>query len=157
MTGKQVKDISNRFHIRTYRKGDFAAVSEIWDATGLSNPARGDDEKIIEGSLQSGGTMLILEETGTRKICGTSWMTFDGRRIHLHHFGILPEWQGRGLADLLMKESMLFVKEKGYQVKLEVHETNIKAINLYKKYGFKYLGDYRVFIIRDINNIKDNH
>ena len=47
---------------------------------------------------------------------------------------------------------MRFIREKGFQVKLEVHVTNLKAINLYKKYGFEYLGDYKVYIIRDIND-----
>jgi ribosomal protein S18 acetylase RimI-like enzyme len=38
-------------------------------------------------------------------------------------------------------------------VKLEVHSSNIKAINLYKKFGFIPLGDYHVYIIRDITTI----
>jgi len=80
-------------------------------------------------------------------------MTFDGRRIHLHHFGILPEYQGKGLANILMRASLKFVKSKGYQVKLEVHQSNSKAINLYKNSGFEYLGDYDIYIIRDISKV----
>ncbi len=86
-------------------------------------------------------------------IIGTSWMTFDGRRIHLHHFGISPSYQGKGLARPLLKESLKFVKEKGYQVKLEVHRTNDAALRLYKNYGFEYLGDYDIYIIRDVQSI----
>ena len=40
----------------------------------------------------------------------------------------------------------------GAQVKLEVHSINLKAINLYKKLGFKHLGEYNVYITRDISN-----
>lgn len=80
-------------------------------------------------------------------------MTFDGRRIHLHHFGILPEFQGNGLSKILIKKSFDFVKKKGYQVKLEVHKTNKRAINLYKKSGFQSLGDYEIYIIRDITKL----
>lgn len=90
------------------------------------------------------------------KICGTCWMTCDGRRIHLHHFGIHPDYQGRKLSWLLLKESFRFIKQKGYQVKLEVNRNNIKAINLYKKAGFNYLGDYDVYIIRDLSVIDNN-
>jgi len=86
------------------------------------------------------------------EVIGSSWMTFDGRRIHLHHFGILPSYQGRGLSKPLLERSLDFVKSKGYQVKLEVHKSNKKAIELYKKYGFKYLGDYDVYIIRDLGS-----
>jgi ribosomal protein S18 acetylase RimI-like enzyme len=80
-------------------------------------------------------------------------MTYDGRRIMLHHFGILPEYQRKGLSKMLLKESLKFVSEKGSQVKLEVHSGNLKAINLYKKFGFALLGDYNVYIIRDISKL----
>ncbi|MDI3526842.1 MAG: hypothetical protein PWR03_1025, partial [Tenuifilum sp.] len=50
-------------------------------------------------------------------------------------------------------ESLKYVKEKGYQVKLEVHKNNTRAINLYKQFGFQYLGDYDVYIIRDPQSI----
>jgi len=45
---------------------------------------------------------------------------------------------------------MKLARNKGLQVKLEVHRTNRKAINLYKSEGFQYLGDFDVYIIRDI-------
>ena len=80
-------------------------------------------------------------------------MTCDGRRILLHHFGILPEYQGKGLSEILLKESLEFVKSTGLQVKLEVHSSNIKAVNLYKKFGFKHLVGYNVYIIRDISKL----
>jgi N6-L-threonylcarbamoyladenine synthase len=71
----------------------------------------------------------------------------------LHHFGILPECQGKGLSKILLQESLQFIKSKNTQVKLEVHSTNFKAINLYKKFGFKHLGEYNVYIIRDVSNL----
>jgi len=143
------KFYQNNYSIRDYHYGDFDGIMSLWIETGLGNPERGDDEKIIEDSIRIGGSMLVMEEKETKRVIGTSWMTFDGRRIHLHHFGIIPGLQGKGLSKMLLDESLKFVKSKGYQVKLEVHKTNIKALNLYKKAGFKYLGDYDVYIIRD--------
>lgn len=142
----------NKFLIREYRNGDFAGIRRLWDLTDMGNPKRGDDVATIEESIRIGGTLLILEECATGQIAGTSWLTYDGRRIHLHHFGILPDFQGQGLSKLLMKESLKFVRKKDCQVKLEVHKSNIKAVNLYKKAGFERLGDYDVYIIRDIQN-----
>ncbi len=146
--------LSGNFVIRPYRHGDFAGIKYLWEATDMGNPGRGDDEAIIEESIKIGGTLLILENTSLNTICGTSWMTFDGRRIHLHHFGILPEYQGKGYSKTLLEHSLTFVKTKGYQVKLEVHKTNKRAINLYERYGFKSLGDFDIFIIRDTSKIK---
>lgn len=138
-----------------YKRGDFPGIMEVWSATGLSRPERGDDEATIERSIAIGGTMLVMyDPDDDDRITGTSWITFDGRRLHLHHFGITPAHQGRKLSALLLKESLRTVKEKGYQVKLEVHRTNETAVRIYKKAGFEYLGDYDVYIIRDIQSIE---
>ena len=143
----------HEYIVRDYTDSDYSQVVTLWEETSLTNSARSDDDRIIRESIQIGGRLLILEEMKTRKVAGTSWMTFDGRRIHLHHFGILPDYQGKGLSKILLIESLRHVKAKGYQVKLEVHNTNTKAIALYEKFGFKRLGDYDVYIIRDLNEI----
>lgn len=148
-----METVHNNIIVRDYLEGDFEQVSNLWIETRMGHPLRGDNEKTILDSIRMGGKLVILEDKSRGKICGTSWMTFDGRRIHLHHFAILPSYQGNKLADLLLGESLKFVRQKGYQVKLEVHNTNAKAISLYKKYGFEYLGDYNVYIIRDISKI----
>ena len=145
--------VTKNYTVRQYCCKDYPSVISIWSETNLGNPVRGDDQKTIEDSILIGGQLLVIEEIKTSKICGTSWMTFDGRRIHLHHFGILPAYQGKGLGNLLLEESLKFIRAKNYQVKLEVHSTNTAAINLYRKYGFEYLGDYDVYIIRDLNKI----
>jgi len=84
-------------------------------------------------------------------VAATSWMTFDGRRLHLHHFGVSPKYQRQGIGRQLAKASIAFAKEKGCQIKLEVHRNNFAAIALYKNLGFEYLGDYDVYIIRDFS------
>lgn len=139
--------------IRDFQTSDFEDLSEVWQLTNPGNPARGDNLEIILQSIAMGGKLLVaLNSDG--KVIGTSWMTFDGRRIHLHHFGIHPNYQRKGIGKMLTRESLRFVKAKGYQVKLEVHRSNIPAINLYKQFGFQYLGDYDVYIIRDLNSIE---
>ena len=141
--------------IREYHKGDFNAIMNLWCATGMGSRTRGDDETTVERSIEMGGRMLVMcNESAAGSIIGTSWMTFDGRRLHLHHFGIDPAFQGQGHAKELLRESLRFVKEKGYQVKLEVHRSNTIAAELYRKAGFEYLGDYDVYIIRDIQSIE---
>ncbi|MFN8241679.1 MAG: GNAT family N-acetyltransferase [Bacteroidales bacterium] len=147
MTGKE------EYSVRDYRRGDYTRISEIWQSTGMGNPSRGDNEETIEDSIDMGGRLLLLEEIHSGLVVGTSWMTFDGRRIHLHHFGIDPLYQGKGLSHILLKNSLSHVKSKGYQVKLEVHSSNSRAIDLYRKHGFEYLGDYNVYIIRNLDAI----
>ncbi|MBM3420317.1 MAG: GNAT family N-acetyltransferase [Bacteroidetes bacterium] len=134
--------------IRDYLETDYPELMNLWVITDMGRPDRGDDNNTILRSVSMGGMLLVMT-ADNQHIIGSSWITFDGRRMHLHHFAIHPSHQGTGLSKPLLKASLAFVKEKGYQVKLEVHQTNQKAINLYKNAGFRYLGDYDVYIIRD--------
>lgn len=143
----------HNFSVRDYTPGDYKEVLKIWEATSMGGAERGDNQEVIGHSIMIGGRLLLLVDESNKRVIGTSWMTFDGRRIHLHHFGIEPSYQGRGLSKILLRESMKHVREKGYQVKLEVHQSNTRAINLYKGAGFNYLGDYDVYIIREVDKV----
>jgi len=139
--------------IRDYTNSDFDSLNALWQETGLGGTQRGDNAHTIEDSLNLGGKLIVIENTKNHEIIGSSWMTFDGRRIHLHHVGVKPSYQNKGLGKKLTLESIKYAKKKGYQIKLEVHKDNVNAIKIYKKLGFTYLGDYDVYIIRDINTI----
>ncbi len=134
------------FSFRDYCDEDFPSVMALWEATSLSNKQRGDNDQTIRSTLDRGGRLLLLIHN--ERIIGTSWITNDGRRLYLHHFGIHPDYQGRGLSHHLTRESLAIAKEMKMQIKLEVHRTNKAAIQLYKQYGFNSLGDYEVYIIR---------
>lgn len=139
--------------IRDYRDSDYPEIAKLWQVTDMDNPVRGDNRETIERTLKLGGKLLVMESVSTKQVIGTSWMTCDGRRTMIHHFGILPEYQGKGFSKLLMTESFKFCKEVGLQVKLEVHAQNIHAVSLYTKFGFKHLTGYNVYIIRDISKL----
>ena len=142
------------FFIREYTDNDYPEVSRLWENLGLGGAHRGDDEVIIRRTITLGGQLLLLIDAVSKAIVGTSWLTIDGRRTYLHHFGIHADYQGRGLANTILDASLKMAKSFGMQVKLEVHKDNIKALRLYSKAGFTYLGDYDVYIIRDISLIK---
>jgi len=141
------------FFIREYAETDYPEISKLWESLGLGNANRGDDAFIIRRTIQLGGQLLLLIETNSNTIIGTSWLTVDGRRTYLHHFGIHIDFQGNGLAKILLGASLKLAKSYGMQIKLEVHKDNEKAVRLYTQAGFTYLGDYNVYIIRDISTI----
>lgn len=141
------------FFIRDYVDGDFPEISVLWENLGLGNAQRGDNATVIRHTIQLGGQLLVMIDETADTIIGTSWLTVDGRRTYLHHFGINADYQGRGLANQLLDRSLKLAKSFGMQVKLEVHKDNLKALKLYKKAGFLYLGDYGVYIVRDISNL----
>jgi len=135
---------------RDYVSGDYPQLIRLWKETGIGNPERGDNEKVIRTCLKIGGKLLVMEDTLTGVLMGSCWMTFDGRRMLLHHFAIKPEYQGRRLGTRLGNESYEYLKKEGYQVKLEVHKDNTIAKRLYKKLGFFAFTNYDIFMIRDI-------
>lgn len=139
--------------ISDYQPSDYPAITDLWLKTGLGGPQRGDNQQIIEKSIKMGGKLLVAKDVEGR-LLATSWMTFDGRRIHLHHFGVLPQLQRQGIGKKLAQESIRFAREKGFQMKLEVHKTNTAAIELYTRLGFSYLGDYLVYIIRNYDSFE---
>lgn len=135
--------------IRDYRPGDFSSLLELWQKTDLTQPERGDSKEVIERCIDHGGQLLVMEETLSGKIIGSSWMTWDGRRIYLHHFGILPGYQRNGLGTKLAEKSLEWIRKKGQQVKLEVHKENYAARKLYEKLGFFAFRDYDIYMIRE--------
>ena len=135
--------------IRDYRPEDFPLVKALWKETGIYTIERGDTAEIINRCNQSGGTFLIMEEKSTGLVAGTSWITWDGRRLYLHHFAIRPDLQGKGLGRLLALKSLEFAREKDAPMKLEVHHSNQTAIDLYKSLGFEVFEDYDIYMILD--------
>ena len=132
--------------IRDYRPEDFAEVVELWRQTGIYTKERGDTAELILQCNRQGGRFLILEDPESGEPAGTSWMTWDGRRIFLHHFAIRPDLQGKGLGRELAVRSLEFARTKGCPVKLEVQRKNVAAVKLYSSLGFQRFGDYDVMM-----------
>jgi ribosomal protein S18 acetylase RimI-like enzyme len=138
--------------IRDYKPGDFPEVEDFWQRKGLGGSHRGDTELILNNTLKAGGHLLLLCNVNG-KIIGTSWLTNDKRRTYLHHFGIEENYRGQGLSKILLKASLERAAADGYQIKIEVHRDNHIALRLYENAGFKALGDYDVYMIRNLENL----
>lgn len=136
---------------REYTADDYQQIVDLWLELDLTNPKRNDTQQQIEKTLEIGGKFFVL--CLNNQIIGTSWITNDGRRLYLHHFGIKKQFQGQKLSWILLKESLKYAKQLDMQIKLEVHKDNFRAIQLYKQAGFEYLGDYLVYIIRNPQSI----
>lgn len=134
----EIKEITTR--------DDFNLAKELWQQTGIENPARGDSFDILLSTISYNGKLLGLFDNNF--LIGTVWLTDDGRRLYLHHMAIDQKYQGKGLANILMDECIKIAQNRKRQIKLEVHKNNNVAINLYQKYNFDNLGDYFVMINR---------
>jgi len=133
--------------IRNFQSGDFPRVIALWKETGIFKVERGDTLEMIEQCNEQGGKFLVMEEVPGGRITGTSWLTWDGRRVMMHHLAVLPSLQKRGYGRQLAEESLAFAREKRSPMKLEVNRHNLHAVRLYTHLGFKVLEEYEVYIL----------
>mgnify|MGYP004633071087 CR=1 FL=1 len=77
------------------------------------------------------------------EIIGTASLNRQPRRMsHRGVFGISLKkaWWGCGAASAMMEAVLAFAKENGFeQLNIEVRSSNVRAIHLYEKYGFRKL------------------
>ena len=65
----------------------------------------------------------------------------------VHEIVVLPEYRGMGIGKTLMDRVMTYFKEKGLDtVELWVGDENFRAIEFYRKLGFKESGRYNYWI-----------
>jgi ribosomal protein S18 acetylase RimI-like enzyme len=77
-----------------------------------------------------GEKLVVIILTGYREIAGQK-VCYDGGT------GVIKSYQRKGIGEILLKEWLLLMKEKGVsRFVLEVLENNTPAINLYEKYDF---------------------
>ena len=75
----------------------------------------------------------------------------DEHRFNLINFIIKKSSQGKGYGSLLLNETLSILKEYSNinKVILNVKITNFKAINLYKKFGFKIVEEIKDYYRRN--------
>ncbi|AKH96929.1 ribosomal protein S18-alanine N-acetyltransferase [Halanaeroarchaeum sulfurireducens] len=62
---------------------------------------------------------------------------------HVKDLAVNPERQGEGIGSTLLDRAMTVLSRRGFsQVRLEVRETNERAIGLYERRGFSRVGTY---------------
>ena len=100
------------------------------------------EEDILRAQSQSSDNVQYLAKADG-KIIGTASLNRNPRRMsHRGVFGISLKkaWWGYGAASALTEAILAFAKENSFeQLNLEVRSDNLRAIRLYKKYGFQKL------------------
>jgi ribosomal protein S18 acetylase RimI-like enzyme len=71
-----------------------------------------------------------------------NWTDIEGKRVgEIHELSVKKDFWGKGLGDLLLKEVLKHFKERGLKTAaLWVGEKNQRAIDFYKKHGFRETG-----------------
>ncbi|MEI4771366.1 GNAT family N-acetyltransferase [Psychrobacillus sp. FJAT-51614] len=103
-----------------------------------------DFERIIKTDIESKRNLFLVAEVNDRIV---AFSRCEGN--HLKRFahkvefgvGVLKDYWGLKIGSNLLKESISWADSNGFKkITLNVLETNDKAINLYKKFGFNIEG-----------------
>ena len=82
------------------------------------------------------------------KIIGYAGMWIILDEAHVTNVGVLPEYRGGGVGELLMRSLIIAAKEHGAKkMTLEVRKSNYVAQNLYSKLGFEPVGIRRGYYL----------
>ncbi|WP_142826382.1 GNAT family N-acetyltransferase [Planococcus soli] len=99
---------------------------------------------LIEKDGASGNSLFLVAEENGQLVAFSRCAGSDLKRtLHQTEFGIavVKAFWDHGIGQNLLTESIRWADEVGIsKISLKVLETNIKAINLYKKYGFEVEG-----------------
>ncbi|HHX24142.1 MAG: ribosomal protein S18-alanine N-acetyltransferase [Tepidanaerobacteraceae bacterium] len=84
------------------------------------------------------------------KIIGYAGMWIILDEAHVTNIGVLSDYRGAGIGELLMRSLMNLAKDRGAKkMTLEVRKTNYVAQNLYSKLGFEPIGIRRGYYLDD--------
>lgn len=97
-------------------------------------------EEVFNRCFELGSTGWVVEQKG--QIIGFIMILFQLEEVHILNFCIHPEHQHQGFGYQLLKYALDSIKKEGGTFAyLEVRRSNQKAIALYKKVGFKQIGE----------------
>ena len=109
---------------------------------GLSFPNPWTDAT-FRGEVQNQGISFpaVIIHEPDQKVAGyiIYWHIRD--EVQINNFALHPDFRGRGIGEAALKAILIEVRGKGATfVTLEVRPSNMPAVTLYRKLGFKVLG-----------------
>lgn len=125
----------HQLDIRTYRNSDREDVINLWNKCGLTSPGN-DPEKDISLKADYQNELFFIGICNSI-IAATLMAGYDGHRGWFNYFGVLPEFQGKGLGREMADHAVQVLKKIGCpKINLQVRNTNLQVIGFYREIGF---------------------
>ena len=81
------------------------------------------------------GRVYAIREHG--HMAGFCWIEERERTLHIHGLVLRPEFQGRGIGGQVLEALERDHKGRVTTIELGVHRSNVDAIRLYERFGFR--------------------
>jgi len=134
---------------RTYRSLRLRALAESPDSFGRTLAAESQrpdaewEHRLTSGAQSENDLPLIATVDGEPS--GLAWGRIEDTApdvANLYQVWVAPEQRGKGLGKQLLETVITWVSAKNvHRLELGVTLTNLAAVQLYKSYGFKPIGD----------------
>ena len=104
--------MSGEITIREFRIDDYGAAVELWNKVEGIEIAEGDSRVEIAGLMsRNPGSNWVAEDGST--IVGVALSGHDGRRGHIYHLAVEPDYQGLGLGKRLVEKCLNGLRAAG--------------------------------------------
>jgi GNAT superfamily N-acetyltransferase len=121
--------------IRPYVASDFAAVTALWDATGISIHYN-DPAKDIPRMLAAHNCQLYVGSVDER-VVASIMVGHEGHRGWMYKLAVLPQFHGKGYGRDLVHQAERWLVARGMpKCNLMIRDTNIKVREFYQRLGY---------------------
>ena len=121
-----------------FRSLEFKDIDKVMEIETLSNPTPWSIGSFIDCINSSYQNIVILRDN---LLVGFCISTVNFTESHLLNISIHPDHRSKGLGQVLLEESERELNKKGVSdIFLEVRNSNIGAINFYKKNNYSHVG-----------------
>lgn len=99
---------------------------------------------VFRDCLLAGYTCLVLERDDV--VSGYAILSIAAGEAHVLNLCIDPDYRNQGFGDRLLDEILLRARQSGVkEVFLEVRPSNVNALSLYRKKGFRQVASRRAY------------
>ncbi len=121
--------------IRSFRLGDYAAITDIWRLTGLEQTETESLDALARQLAWDSELVMVAESEG--RVIGVIVGTIDGNRAYFYRLAVHPEFQKRGIGRLLVESLEQRFRAKGVRdVYIMINQDNRQVIPFYSGLGY---------------------
>jgi ribosomal protein S18 acetylase RimI-like enzyme len=122
--------------IRSFRLGDYAAITSIWRETGLEQTETESMDALAKQLAWDSELVMVAELDG--KVVGVIVGTLDGTRGYFYRLAVDPTIQRQGIGKALVESLEKRFQEKGAaRIFIMVNQDNKKVIPFYSALGYE--------------------
>lgn len=122
--------------IRSFRLGDYSAITRIWDETGLNQTEAESLDALATQLAWDSDLVMVAEQDG--EVVGVVVGTIDGTRAYFYRLAVLPTMQGTGIGRKLVEAIEKRFKQRGVsRVLIMVNQDNPEVLPFYHSLGYE--------------------